>query len=79
MVKHALLTGLVLAAFAVSGGSALAGEKGEKSEEQKKKYMEKYDTNKDGVLSDDEKAAAKADKEKRKAEKHEHKEGEKAE
>ncbi|HEV7300075.1 MAG TPA: hypothetical protein VGN72_11970 [Tepidisphaeraceae bacterium] len=75
MAKYALLTGLVLSAFAVSAAPSFAGEKGEKTEEQKKKYIEKYDKDGDGVLNDEEKAAAKADKEKRKAEK----EAEKAE
>jgi hypothetical protein len=45
------------------------GKKGERSEAEKKKMLEKYDKNGDGVLSEDEKAAAKADMEKRRAEK----------
>ncbi|HEX8339585.1 MAG TPA: hypothetical protein VF624_01625 [Tepidisphaeraceae bacterium] len=77
MLKRALLAAAVAAAFTFSGNLAFAeeapkseaGQKKEKSPEDKKKHIEKYDKDGDGVLNEQEKAAAKADREKAKAEK----------
>ena len=83
MLKQALLAGAVAMAITFSGSLAFAGgdsakgegapkgehKKGERSEAEKKKMLEKYDKDGDGKLSDEEKAAAKADRENARAEK----------
>lgn len=83
MKSKLLVTILVLAvAGAIAVPAAWAGDDGKGKEAKEKpvssRDMKKYDTNKDGTLSAEEKAARDADKEKAKAERKAKKEEKKA-
>ena len=78
MKTKSLIVTLLLALSSVLAVPVVRAEEGEKETKVSKKTLEKYDTNKDGKLSDEEKAAWQADKEKAKAERKAKKEAKQA-